>query len=708
MSESREVSDKPQILRWGPYEINLAEAEVRRHGIRLKLQEKPFQLLAKLLERPGTVVTREELRKKLWAEDSPLDFERSLNAAMSKLRAALGDTQGNPRYVETVRGRGYRFIAPVTEVDERAVPGSVSARDIVAPPAKEAAAQPRGFPVRALIGVVILAILAAAAYVLLRPVPPPKVFDYVQLTRDGHPKAGPVMTDGLSVYFLEPQGGQNTLIRVPALGGEPVPVRQLDAALTIDLSPVRPEVLVVPGSATATEGESPVRLYPLPSGPPRHIGEFEAHGAIWSPDGEEILYANGSDLYVAKNDGSESRRLMNFPRNLFGLRWSPTGRTLRFGMWDAGSDQISIWESLADGSHAHVLLTPEKGDYQSLGNWTLDGKYYIYAVLRNGRSDLWALKQGSQKPVRLTAGQLGFLDPVPSKDGKKLFAIGTLERGEIVRYDSKSGNFLPYLTGISADGLAFSRNGAWITYTAIPGRTLWRSRLDGSDRLQLTFSPQETLLPRWSPDGKEIAFLARPPGGHWKIHIVSAAGGRTEQLISGEEDEGHPAWSPDGSVLAFAGAPWVKNFAPHSSTIRQIDLKTRNVVTLPDSDGLWSPRWSPDGKFLVAETLNSRSLLTFEFKSRKWTKLASVSEQIGYSSWSSDSRFVYYTGVAKGASTIFRVGVTRRQPELVVSPHGLDEVHSLGRWFTLTPDDAPLLLRDTSIREIYSLTLQLP
>jgi Tol biopolymer transport system component/DNA-binding winged helix-turn-helix (wHTH) protein len=707
MRESGGVSDRPQILRWGPFEINMAEAEVRRHGIRLKLQEKSFQILAKLVERPGTVVTREELREKLWADDTCVDFERSLNVAMSKLRAALGETSENPRYVETVRGRGYRFIAPITEVGEGAN-GGPSERGVAARPAPKAAEQQRGFGIRAAIGVAVLGILGACTYFLLRPVPPPKVLDYVQITRDGHRKAGPLMTDGISVYFLEPHGGQNTLSRVPALGGEPVPVRQLDAALTVDLSPVRPEVLVVPGGATATESESPIRLYPLPSGTPRRIDGLQAHSAIWSPDGEKILYANSTNLYVAKNDGSEPRRLMSFPRNLLGLRWSPTGRILRFEMWDAGSDQISVWESRADGSQAHVLLAPQAGDYQSLGNWTPDGKYYFYALLRNGRSDLWALKEGSEKPVRLTAGQLGFWDPVPSKDGKKLFAIGTLERSEIVRYDSKSRIFLPYLPGISAEGLAFSRDGAWVAYTTVPGGTLWRSRMDGSDRLQLTFSPREALLPRWSPDGREIAFLSRPPGGHWKINVIPATGGRAEQLMAGEEDEGHPAWSPDGSVIVFAGAPWVKNFVPHSSAIRQLDLKTRKVASLPDSDGLWSPRWSPDGKFLVAETLNSRSLLTFEFKSRKWTRLASVGDEIGYSSWSSDSKFVYYTAVSKGASTVFRVSIHRRQAEQVVSPEGLDEVHSLGRWFTLTPEDAPLLLRDTSIREIYSLTLQLP
>src|SRR5271170_4656284 len=157
MSESGGVSDRPQILRWGPFEIDMVEAEVRRHGIRLKLQEKSFQLLAKLVERPGTVVTREELREKLWSVDTYVDFERSLNVAMSKLRAALGETSENPRYVETVRGRGYRFIAPITEVGELAN-GGASERGVAERPAPEAAKQQRGIGVRTAIGVAALGI----------------------------------------------------------------------------------------------------------------------------------------------------------------------------------------------------------------------------------------------------------------------------------------------------------------------------------------------------------------------------------------------------------------------------------------------------------------------------------------------------------------------------------------------------------------------
>lgn len=111
--------ERPPVLRCGPIEIDLADAEIRRHGIRGKLQEKPFQLLAILVERPGAIVTREELRTRLWSGNTHMDFERRLNIAMSKLRLALGESKKNPRYVETVRGRGYRFIGPVVELYER-------------------------------------------------------------------------------------------------------------------------------------------------------------------------------------------------------------------------------------------------------------------------------------------------------------------------------------------------------------------------------------------------------------------------------------------------------------------------------------------------------------------------------------------------------------------------------------------------------------
>jgi len=121
-----------------------------------------------------------------------------------------------------------------------------------------------------------------------------------------------------------------------------------------------------------------------------------------------------------------------------------------------------------------------------------------------------------------------------------------------MRYDRKSRQFVSYLSGLSAEGLDFSRDGEWVTYVSLPQATLWRSRLDGSQQLQLTDSSTVVGLPRWSPDGKRIAFSARKPGADWKIFVVSGDGGSPEQVISGEGLELDPTWSPDGNFLAYS------------------------------------------------------------------------------------------------------------------------------------------------------------
>jgi cholera toxin transcriptional activator len=104
---------KTKIARFGVFELDLDAGELRKNGVKLRLQEQPFQVLTELLQHPGDVVTREELRNKLWHSDTFVDFDHSLNTAVNKLREVLGDSASNPRFVETLARRGYRFIAPV-------------------------------------------------------------------------------------------------------------------------------------------------------------------------------------------------------------------------------------------------------------------------------------------------------------------------------------------------------------------------------------------------------------------------------------------------------------------------------------------------------------------------------------------------------------------------------------------------------------------
>ena len=143
------------------------------------------------------------------------------------------------------------------------------------------------------------------------------------------------------------------------------------------------------------------------------------------------------------------------------------------------------------------------------GRWTPDGKYFVF----DSGGQLWALREKesllrkvSREPMQLTSGAINYGFPIPSKDGRKLFAVAGLVRGELVRYDGKSKAIEPFLSGISAQDVAFSKDGQWVAYVSFPEGTLWRSKADGSDRLQVSFPPLCAMLPHWSPDGKQIVF----------------------------------------------------------------------------------------------------------------------------------------------------------------------------------------------------------
>ena len=198
--------------------------------------------------------------------------------------------------------------------------------------------------------------------------------------------------------------------------------------------------------------------------------------------------------------------------------------------------------------------------------------------------------------MQVTQGPLNFWSPVPSRDGRKVFAVGEKLRGELVRYDPHSAQFVPYLSGISAHGVAFSRDGQWVAYSTYPEGALWRSRADGSDRLLLSGPGLHASEPLWSPDGKRLLFTGMrfSRRGHTiSSYLISADGGRPELVPTPNDQEwGASSWSPDGGTLAL--------WQPSASVIQLLDLKTRRFVKVPGSEGLLVPRWSPDGRHLAA------------------------------------------------------------------------------------------------------------
>jgi Tol biopolymer transport system component len=327
--------------------------------------------------------------------------------------------------------------------------------------------------------------------------------------------------------------------------------------------------------------------------------------------------------------------------------------------------------------------------------------------------NVWAVRESAglfrrRSPMlfQLTNGPLSFDSFALSPDGRKLFVDASQGRAELVRYDPKARQFVPFLSGMSAGDLDFSRDRKWITYASYPEGTLWRSRADGSERLQLTYPPVSAALPRWSPDGTQIAYIQARPGGRWKIFLIPAQGGTPEEILPQDEGESDPTWSPDGKKLAFGRST---ELVPGGVSI--VDLTTHQISTIPHSEKLFSPRWSPDGQYLSAVSQDSARLLLFDFKTQKWSDWIHEPGNVGYTNWSQDGSYVYYDTTDTDRPTFRRVKLGQTHSELLVDLKGLTryaEPGPAGVWSNIAPDGSALFDRNISTDEIYALDLELP
>ncbi len=550
-----------------------------------------------------------------------------------------------------------------------------------------------------------LLVITYLIYLGSRPSPPPKVSVYVPVTHDGHRKAL-AGTDGARIFFNEYPASVSLIAQVSSSGGE---VAHVSApSPTMSLLAVSPDGanLLVADEVGQTAFRGPLWEVPVLGGSPRRLGQAVAQAAAWSPDGQRIIYADGHDLFLAKSDGSDPRKLVTAPDQAYYPVWSPDGTEIRFngGAVGAVSPTGRLYQVEVDGTNLHPLIpdwrTPPE---ECCGQWTPDGRYFVF----QSRGNIWAraekgnfLGKANSQPVQLTSGPMSFSSPLPSKDGKKLFVVGALGRGELSRYDSRTAEFIPFLSGISADSVSFSKDGQWVAYVTFPEGALWRSKSDGSERIQLTYPPLTPVGPKWSPDGQQIAFFAFS-GPKPKLYIVSNQGGVPRELLPEDnQEEWDPTWAPDGTRIAFANGSTAAN-----SSILILNVKTSQISMLPDSKGYFSPRWSPDGRYLIGLPFASHSLELFDFATQKWEEISKLS--LGFPNWSSNSDYVYFLH-AENDPSVMRIRIRDRKVERIADLKNFRQTGYFNFWLGLAPDDSPLLLRDIGTKEIYALDWQAP
>jgi serine/threonine protein kinase/Tol biopolymer transport system component len=551
-------------------------------------------------------------------------------------------------------------------------------------------------------GLVAVGVVAAIlVYLLVPPLPLPRVSGYVQLTHDGFPKTlwG---TDGSRLYLQEQgPGGTIAIAQVSVAGGDVAPIPAPSSGMNLlNVSPNGSDLLVANWHGTTFQG--PLWALPILGGSPRRLGDAAGGYGAWSPDEQKLVYTKGNALYLANADGTQSRQLVSLPGSTAWPAWSPDGAEIRLTISEPKTQLDSLWQVSASGAELQQLLPGwHANSGECCGKWTPDGKYFIF----QSQGQLWArresgsfLRKVSHAPVELTSGAIAYSDPLPGKSGKKLFAVAGFKRGELDRYDSKTRTFMPYLGGISAEDVAYSKDGQWVAYVAYPDGTLWRSKLDGSDRLQLSFPALYAMLPAWSPDGKQIVFYAFQRGQPARIYLVSAGGTTPSELLpapGNPQPQYDPVWSPDGNSIAFG-----PNAASPASAIQILHLKTHQLSTLPGSVGMFSPRWSPDGRYMAALPDSSLGLTLFDFKTQKWAVL--THDLAGFPIWSPDGKYLYFF-LTRHNLGVWRIRVPDGTPERVASLQGFPLTGYYGRWLGLAPDGSPLLLKNTGTQDIVSM-----
>lgn len=612
-----ELIPNSHVVRFGTFEVDLRQGELRKNGIRVKLTGQPFQILVILLEHPGDLVTREQLQRRLWPSDTFVDFDRGLNAAINRVREALGDSAENPRFVETLPRRGYRFIAPL--VDSRPVGATLPASESnVSPASSNRKAMAWLWPT-AVLAVITLA--AGIGWLYFRKGnssvsgATPRM---VRFTSSPGAKTNPAFSpDGKEVAFgWQGEKDEDTGIYVKLIGASP-PLR-LTAGPGDDDSPAwSPDGRFV---AFVRHSGSVSGYFIVPSlgGPERKIADryadtFNYERLVnWLPDGKNLLVADQSSpqdphislVLISLENGRRQVVLTPPGPYLADATPSPDGKYIAF-LQGGSYESSEIYVMRVDRSDAS-RLTSDKALIDGLA-WTQDSKSIVFSSNRAGLQSLWRIPiSGGVLSSVITAGD-DAVTPTISHEGAQLAFVLNHVNSNIWRVAGPAAKSSPPSRLIASsrweNDANFSPDGKKIAFSSTRTGTqeLWLCNSDGSSAVQLTsLAAPSTDMPRWSPDGKQIAFDSAPEG-HSKILLISTEGGSPRQLAEGPFENEVQSWSHDGKWVYFSsnrsGAREIWKVSPEGGSPVQV-TKQQASHTSGGTDLGMNSFESADGKFL--------------------------------------------------------------------------------------------------------------
>jgi len=596
-----------QIVRFGVFEADLKSGELHKNGARVALQGQPFQVCAILLEHPGELITREELRQRVWPEDTFVDFDQALSAAVAKVRIALGDEATNPRFVETLPRRGYRFIAPVDKPPSQSPsPGAV----------KGSIEEQRAGSRWIFVGLALLALLS-----------------------------------GIGIWRFW-RNHTNTLlppIEITPLAG--LPGVQLDPAFSRDGNQV---AFVLRGTencgiyTTMVGGERSLRL----------TSDCNDSFPTWSPDGRRVAFyrfwdGGGIAFYVVPALGGTEHRLhrVAFKPWSSGLSWSPDGSSLAFP--GAQENESGTWISLlslADSS-TRRLTSPSGQDADYSPAFSPDGSRvaFVRGTLAGVVQDLYVVPTRGGEPKRLNSDRTWIKgSPTWTPDGRDI--VFSSARGGLAglwRVSASGGTPRPIPgAGVVASSPSISPMGNQLVYTqSFHKENIVRLNLkderhiDGPGGAVLSLMKGRNWRPQFSPDGKRFAFESS--GGEYaEIWACDSDGSKCGQLTSLHGTAGAPRWSPDGQYIAFEYRPKERS----EIYLLEVGGGTPHLLpTLPGADN-GGPNWSRDGNWIYF--YSDRGGATFQLWKvpLKGGPPVQVTKKGGvFAAESADGHFLYYS-----------------------------------------------------------------